>query len=102
MAVQKFPSLDVDRKRNATKRRKRDKAIPPHELATSASLKFKAFHFAPLFSESKSVPGEPSAKVKSQRIEELVHDNSFQPEKSKDAPLCDARPEDAQLPAVPP
>jgi hypothetical protein len=43
----KFPSLQVSSKRNATKRRKREKTIPPHAMTTSTAIKFKAFHFSP-------------------------------------------------------
>jgi hypothetical protein len=46
--ARKFPSLEIDSKRNATKRRKRDKTVPLHAMTTSTILKFQAFHFTPL------------------------------------------------------
>lgn len=47
-AVGKFPSLKINGKRNLTKRRKRDKAMPMHGMTTATMLKFKAYHFTPL------------------------------------------------------
>jgi hypothetical protein len=54
----KFPSLSVSSKRNATKRRKRDKAVPPHAMVTSTALKFKAFYFSPFNTTKSEKPAE--------------------------------------------
>jgi len=44
---QRFPSLDPDAKRNSSKRRKRDKKIPIHQLSTMTEMNLQVFKKLP-------------------------------------------------------
>jgi hypothetical protein len=70
-AVGKFPSLKINGKRNLTKRRKRDKAIPMHGMTTATMMMFKAYHFTPLLEwKSEEVNDESSTSSSNTDVNE--------------------------------